>query len=87
VDSTAYVTVGRVERFQGCAAGEFDPLEVELAEFPFFGPADNAAVAFDTCFAKSVHGCFLLIPFNDKPPLPGMKMGRPVWDGPTQLCL
>lgn len=78
MDGPADVAVGGVERFESCAAGEFDPLETELAELPFFGPSDNAAVAFDTGFAKSVHCCFLLLPFNDKPPsgdlyeLPGL---------------
>jgi hypothetical protein len=84
VDGPADVAVGGVERFQCCAAGEFDPLETELAEFPFFGPSDNAAVAFDTGVAKSVHCCFLLLPFNDKPPY-GTNMGRPDWGGPTHF--
>jgi hypothetical protein len=67
VDSPADIAVSGMERFQCCAAGEFDPLEVELAEFPFFGPADDTAVAFDTGLAKSVHCWFLLITFNDYP--------------------
>jgi hypothetical protein len=76
VDGPADVAVGGVERFQCCAAGEFDPLEAELAEFPFFGPANDTAVAFDTGLAKSVHCCVLLLIFNDWP-LPGKNMGRP----------
>ena len=64
MDGPADVAVAGVERFQCCSAGEFDPLEMELAEFPFFGPADDTAVAFNTGFAKSIHCCFLLLPFN-----------------------
>ena len=58
MDGPADVAVGGVKRFQCCAACEFYSLEAELAEFPFFSPSDDAAVAFDTGVAKSVHFLF-----------------------------
>ena len=65
MDGPANVAVGGVERFQGRAAGEFDPLEAELSKFSLLCLADDAAVALDAGFAKSVHCCILRLLFGD----------------------
>ena len=65
VDGPANVAVGGVERFQGRAAGEFDPLEAELAKFSLLCLADDATVALDAGFAKSFHCCILRLLFGD----------------------
>lgn len=49
------VAVGGVERFQSCAAGEFDPFEAKLTKFPLFCPTDNATFAFYAGATKSLH--------------------------------
>jgi hypothetical protein len=71
VDGPGNVTVGGVERFQCCAAGEFDPFEAELTALFFLYPAYYAAVAPDACSAKSFHYCFPLLPFFDLFPFMG----------------
>jgi hypothetical protein len=68
VDCPADVAIGSVERLQRCSAGEFYPLEAELAEFSFFCFANDAAVASNTGVTKSVHSFFSFFLSNYKLP-------------------
>ncbi len=58
MNSAGDVAVGGVVRLQSRTAGEFNPLETELVEFPFLCPADDSAVAFYTGAAKFLHFFF-----------------------------
>jgi hypothetical protein len=72
VDGPGNVAVGGVERFQGCAAGEFDSFEAELTTLFFLYLADYSAVALDAGSAKSFHFCFPLLPLFDLFPFMGL---------------